>query len=247
MREALDAALETERISIRLGNAVYLRWARGNLILLRLETGDWADAAAGADAFLDESRHGAAHYGDSGAADVRALLRLARGDRDGALADAAFGLERSRAAGDPQTLFPSLGVSAAVKAQTGRLAEAESHVAEFLAHGPDGPAHMEFGLIDLVRAAIAVGRGDELARGLKRDEAWPSHTAARALLDGDPAGAARTLDASGAARGAGLCRLDCTARAELEAARAFFAGLGATRYADDAGRRLEALPASSAA
>ena len=58
---------------------------------------------------------------------------------------------------------------------------------------------------------------------------WPSFRAGRAILDGDFAGAAAIYDEHGAARSAALARLR---GGRDDGARAFFARIGATRYAE---------------
>src|SRR5206468_8252412 len=60
----------------------------------------------------------------------RALIRLARGDRGGALDDIDAGTRQSRAIRDPQELIPALSLRAFCLARIGDVSGAESALAE---------------------------------------------------------------------------------------------------------------------
>src|SRR5262249_49495243 len=84
-----------------------------------------------------------------------------------------------------------------------------------------------FALGDLVWAATVIDRDAAARRALESID-WPSFRAGRKFLQGDAAGAAAIYDEHGAARSAALARL----RGGLDdGARAFFARIGAARYA----------------
>jgi tetratricopeptide (TPR) repeat protein len=212
----------------RLGSSAQLRTTRSNLIEQWVETGDWELAVPAADEFLAESEHVADAYNAITVAFVRAMLRLGLGDLDGAVADQAFALERARLAKDPQELYYALAVAVHVHADTGRLGEARERFDELLALDPAALRHAGLAVGDVAWAATLIDRVEPARRALAVSD-WPAFRAGLAFLDGDAAGAAAICDEHGAARSAALARL----RGGLDdGARAFFARIGATRYAE---------------
>jgi hypothetical protein len=228
MRGALALQLEALRVAERLAHSDNRRWSLGNAIRLWVETGEWDRAGTAADAFLAESSRAGAHYQDATAAHARALLRLARGQLEGALADHAFALERARATRDPQALCPALAVAAHVHAEIGQPTAAAAAIDELLELGRHPLTYLETELADVVWAALRIGRGEAIRAALASAPDWPAYKAARALLDGRPALAAAIFDEVGAARSAALTRL--RGGVEVAGALAFFRRVGATRY-----------------
>jgi tetratricopeptide (TPR) repeat protein len=227
-REALAAFQEAMRAAERMGSLAQWRLARANLIEPWLESGDWELAGPAADEFLADSERLGGHYVDAAVADVRAALRLARGDFDGATGDVAFALERARVVKDPQILFGALARAVHVHAEAGRPDAARERFDELLALDPSAFRYLYSPRADLAWAATVIDRAEPARRALAIAD-WPSFRAARAIVDGDFAGAAAIYDEHGAARSAALARL----RGGLDdGARGFFARIGATWYAE---------------
>jgi tetratricopeptide (TPR) repeat protein len=227
-REALELQLEAARAAERMGSLPQVRWTRGNVIQCWFECGDWALAVPAADEFLTESRRTGAHYLDTTMAAVRALARLGSGDLDGAAADAAFAVDRARSVKDPQILYVALAMTIQLHLEAGRPDEARRHFDELAGDDAAVFDQLDFVIGDVAWAATQVGRADAARRGLAGRD-WPSFRAARAIVGGDFAHAAAIYDEHGAARSAAMARL----RGGLDdGARAFFARIGATRYAE---------------
>jgi len=180
----------------------------------------------------------------------RSLIRMARGDVEGSLADQALGLERSRVARDPQVVAPALAFSVWVLVETGHLAEARALADELLSAGHHS---FELAIEPLMWAGEALGLTDRMRVALAAVRGGPWRDAAEAVLVGDFESAARVLDEIGAAPHAALARLraaraliDAGRRAEgdvqLQRALTFWRSVGATRYV----REGEALLAASA-
>src|SRR5262245_2773716 len=110
-----EAAAATKRMREewkRYGGVDWLRWLEGQEIRLHYLAGRWDAALEQADRWIADSERGAGHYLEGLFRWYRGRIRLARGDRSGALDDAARALEFSRAARDPQLVIPSLAFQA---------------------------------------------------------------------------------------------------------------------------------------
>jgi len=122
---------EAQRVAERFGDRATLRFSRGDRIWTRWALGHWDEAARAADEFIAECGS-SPHYLENMARQVRAYLRLARGDREGALDDYYRALELGRKIKDPQALLPGLLQTAACCAELGRIEEAQSLAGEAL-------------------------------------------------------------------------------------------------------------------
>jgi class 3 adenylate cyclase len=251
--EGLRLALEAEKAAQRFGDKARLRWARGFVVDLWFELGDWDECAPAADEFLAESAARGPHYHDTYIRCFRSWMRLARGDTEGALEDLREALISGRRAKDPQALGPALAVSAYVLAAAGRADEAQPILSELFAAGPADLSTICESSANCVLAAEIVGRRDEARQWLGTQCDFPWFVAARALADQEYVAAAESLDSMGAARSAALARLRAAQelarvgrRAEaddqLRPALGFFRSVGATRFI----REAEALLAASA-
>jgi class 3 adenylate cyclase/tetratricopeptide (TPR) repeat protein len=96
------------RIAERFGDGVNTRWLRGQRARMAFILGRWDEALRGADEFIAECEAGSPHYMEPPMRDTRGLIRLARSDVDGALADLHHGLVLARDAKDPQVLMTTL-------------------------------------------------------------------------------------------------------------------------------------------
>jgi class 3 adenylate cyclase/tetratricopeptide (TPR) repeat protein len=104
---AREIYVEAAESSTRFGDADSARFMQGNVVNSAFFLGNWDEAVARADAFIAECET-APHYMEGGARNVRAYIRLARGDFQGALDDARASLAQAREIKDPQRLIPSL-------------------------------------------------------------------------------------------------------------------------------------------
>jgi hypothetical protein len=181
-------------------------------------------------------------------------MRLARDDVDGALGDAARGLELTRKAEDPQNVYVVLSRAASIYLEAGRPDLAEplvDEMIEVLAAGRE-IAYGVSALHILAWPASRLGRGDELVAALANYKGhWVD--AAAALARGDVLGAADLCEGMGAVMEEAFDRLAAAERlvaegsrgdadVQLERALAFFRSVGASRYV----RRGETLLAASA-
>ncbi len=199
-------------------------------------TGRWDEAVAVVDALVDAPPGEERHYLEWECRVWRGRIRLARGEREGALADSATALELARRATDPMAVNPALAFRAAALLAAGRPEEAGEAVAELLAGLGGSVLAPEVGA-DLGTALAALGQSvDDLdARGIP---ASPWLEATRALAAGVPERAAELYARIGARPEEAAARLEAarralaqgrtaTGRAWLEAATAFYRQVGA--------------------
>ncbi|MGE5275298.1 MAG: ATP-binding protein [Verrucomicrobiota bacterium] len=245
--EAVEGWREAGREAEQYGQRGFARWFRGVLARWEYELGGWDAAAERADAFLDEVEQGSPHYLASQCYSCRAVIRLARGDGKGAIADAELALELGHRARDPQALYPACAEAAHVMLELGERERALAAAEEFLA-GLAGGADVGFAdvfLHVLSWTLTGVGRGEECAATLESYTSVPWARIGIAFGRGDSVGAADQCAEIGALTSEAFCRL-AAARAgdlgQLEPALAFYRSVGATRYV----REGESLLAASA-
>jgi class 3 adenylate cyclase len=228
-----------------------LRWRRTielQRVAERYWTGRWEEAAGIVDGLLAEPER---HYLEWECRLWRGRIRLAGARLMEAREDAEAALALAREAGDRQTLEPTRTFLARVLLASGQRAAARAVADELLAGLGGGMLGPEVG-VDL--GVVLAELGEPAAR-LDAIPLPPSPwlEAARALLAGDPRHAAATYAAIGsrpdeaAARLAAARRLAAAgdtadARAELDAARAFYASVGASGYLAEAADLEGALP-----
>ena len=237
----------------RFGDAFEKRWLAAARAMELHWSGRWQEALDVADAFVARTASGVPHYMEAPCRRVRGEIRLARGDLDGALADAEDAVEFAQHARDPWFLYPSLTFRARALQAQGRDDEAAAAVDELLAL--DG--RQERLLLvsyrtaaDLAAIVERLGRNDELLARIKRLET-PTRwlLAAAAYASGDLDGAAEAYERIGSlpdaaeARLAAAERLLAAGRREeaeerLAAAAAFFEQVGAGARLDEARRLL---------
>ena len=222
----------------RVGREVDRRWARISLAGLRLTQGRWDDAAELANSFVDESESGAPHYLDGVAYSIRAQIRLARDDIEGASTDADHALQRGRDT-DVQVLTAALVPRAAMLLDVGHASAARAVLDELLTHG----AHIvptEHEVVDLAWTAYDLDRAPALREVLASSTPVPWVRAALLIADGAAADAAVLLTQLGYRPGAAYANLRAAeqaagarpadARAHLESAIAIYTDLKATRF-----------------
>jgi tetratricopeptide (TPR) repeat protein len=232
-----------DEISRRYGLATGVRFLRGERAVDLFDAGEWEEALRTADEFLAEVEAGSPHYMEGTCRLVRAYIRVARDQVDGALTDGARAVEVAREAKDPQILQPALGDYARLLLMAGRAREAEATTDELLALAADDP-HLVWSLwfvpVSLVLASL--GRAAEVPRwaDLARPET-PWIRAGVAIAEGDLPEAADLLAEIGALSHESYLRLlaaegllSAGRRAEgeeqLRRALSFFREVDATAY-----------------
>jgi tetratricopeptide (TPR) repeat protein len=246
--------LEAHRIALHYGHLGNARWSAGGPVLLvSFHRGDWDEMQSGADEFLaDESPS----YQAASSYAWRGMVRVARGDVEGAQDDAERALELARRAKDPQVILSVLPKAAMIFLSAGNETRAGETLDEILAEVRRLP-QMGFGTTwahGWVWVARALDRLEEALDAL-RDEPLQSPwlDAARAVAAGDFRQAADVMAGIGSVPFEMFYRLRAAealvaegrraeADEQLRPAVAFYRGVGATRYV----REGEALMAASA-
>ncbi len=134
------AAAATERMKEawkRYASVDWLRWADSQEFRLWYMTGRWDEALALAARWIADAQAGPGHYLEPVWRFYRARIRLARGDRAGALEDGSRSLASARSAADPQMVIPAT-------AYQSRL---------LWALGDDGAEELALALVDVCRRA----------------------------------------------------------------------------------------------
>ena len=255
--KAREAMMESVRVAERYGLYGFLRFSAGGPRLGdHYHRGLWDEVLAGADAYLAADKGGSPDYQTASAYLFRAVIRLARGDAEGAQSDAQRGVDSARPAQDPQIFMTAVSMATLVRLSCGD----EARAAELLDEAFTGLRELRqlsFATVwshALAWVAWKLGRGEEfleIVREEPLDSPWVR--AARAMAVGDFATAADIMGAIGAASQEALFRLWAAeqlvdegrrveADEQLRRALAFHRSVGATRYV----REGEALLAASA-
>ena len=237
----------------RFGFAWGGQWIRAELALDAYRLGEWPEALELSERVIADAQR-VPHYMEGTALSVRALIRAARGDADGARADMCRSLEMAREIGEPQALEPTLAQSAYILTQLGSSDEARSRLVEldraFMA-GEDPVAEPWYmpELALALRACDGDRTGFETARQRARASTW--FEAAAAYLDGEYERAADLMDEIGvlvheaaarvaAAEGHLAAGRRAEASAQLTRALDFYRSVGATAFVAEAERLLPA-------
>jgi tetratricopeptide (TPR) repeat protein len=228
--------LKGARIAEQLGSESAVRWYQSTLADHRYRRGDWDDALRIADEFLGLVESGTPHVGAWQVFAIRAEIRLARGDRPGALADTEHALAAARAVGDVQATTFAVAGSAhvfALASEEERAATLALELLDFL----DGGGHMQFAVINLPAFACAAAR---LGVAPRLVEALAGHPKSRwteavnAYVSGDFARAAELLAQAGARPDEAEARVRAGGE-QTERGLAFYRTVGAVRYIHEAG------------
>ena len=231
----------------RLGLGGWLRFLRGHSAQYAYWGGRWRDALKSAGEFLAEIEAGSPHYEENQNRNVRALMRLARDDVDGALDDTEKSLARAREVKDAQNLCPTLAVRAFVLLSTGEPDAARSLAVEVVESWAGvEQVVLTWGGTGAV-AAIAMLAGVDPLDALESEGSHRSLwvAAAHEYLDGNLERAAEIYARIGSLPDAAYARLraaeqragegDSTrADAQREEALAFYRLVGAGRYVREA-------------
>jgi DNA-binding CsgD family transcriptional regulator len=221
-----------------------MRWADAHDADAALALGRWDDALRRAEAFI-AAVETAAHYLVTVALRVRATVRLGRGNRIGALADAAAAVQFARGAGHPSNLLVALPFYARCLVDDDRHELAADVIAETLTAAAGNAVNVD--LLSVALVLERLGRPEELrdlVSGIRL--ATPRVDAALAVASGDLAGAADVVeDLLSDRTAAAYLRLLAAERSgdprSTELACGFYRNVGATAYVrrcEEALRRL---------
>jgi class 3 adenylate cyclase/tetratricopeptide (TPR) repeat protein len=257
MTGEVRACLGMERRAIaaaeRFGLATLLRFARANVLGSLYRLGDWDETFAGAEVVIMEAPGGVPELT---ALEMRAHIRVARGDLVGAEQDATRGVEIGRALRDPQALFPAISTAAYVHAVAGDLEAAKPFALEVMERWKRMDNRIPMAAPgETIAVYINLFGHEEVADRLAADTFLPTPwlEAARAFAGNDfqkalelyeriesaPDLAAVHLHAAESLASSGQ---RAEADAHLGSALAFYRAVGATLYV----RRAESLLAASA-
>ena len=255
LRAGYGARLEAARLAEQVGSPNETRWFRTTLTDFRYRLGDWDEALRSIDEQLPEIEAGSPHYNSWQLYGLRAEIRLARGDLDGARGDAEASLAAGRAVADPQAVYFVLPVAAHVfshaAADDRAVPLAREHIDD-LARG----VTMQFAMVNLPllgQAARRLGLAGELDDALEHQPGTSWTEAIRAYAREEFVIAAEVLAQIGtkpdeadarlwAAQGLVAEGRRAEADEQLHAALAFYRSVGAAHYV----RECEALMAESA-
>ena len=230
LRDGLTLA---ERMELHLS----VRWFRGNLADSAYVRGRWDECLQLVDLEISDP---VPHYMQSACRLARAMIRVARGDRDGAVADLDVAVAHARQIRDPQALWPALATAALGRAMLGDMSgggvaldelEAVRMSYEDSTRGGELAVHGTL-------AALELGR-DPMPFSAKAASRSPWVEAADAIASGNLATAADALERIGARSYEAHVRLRLAERlladgrraeasTELGVALAFYRGVGAT-------------------
>jgi class 3 adenylate cyclase/tetratricopeptide (TPR) repeat protein len=254
LRRAAEMNEQTRSLAEQRGLSAFVRWQTAEHAGYCYLLGQWDKALAVADGFLRETEASSPHYQGAGCRCIRALIWLARGDVEAAVAEVRSGVELARNVKDPQLLNPTLAVAARVALASGDRAGASALADELceawrtvVIRQPDECSAAPWVFKDLSRAA-------ELEAVLERTgTGTPWQEAAALVASGDLAAAADLYAEIGSVPDEAYTRLRTAndlvreglraeADAQLQLARPLFARLKASAWHAEA----EALLARSA-
>jgi class 3 adenylate cyclase/tetratricopeptide (TPR) repeat protein len=232
---------EALRIAERVGDMQQVRFQWGAHMILGYHLGEWDDALRNSALVLEDATAGAGNYMAGMAHALRAMIRFARGDDQGADRDIGMALPLVREAGDPQAIVPVLDVRMEIDLDRGRSVDAVPIARELLETLTRRPARLD-ALVSLALAAPGLDMADELRAilGMVRQHSrWPE--AARLILDGQLVEAADLLAEIGDLPHEARVRMAASERFrkegslaeaddQAELALAFWRSVGANRY-----------------
>jgi class 3 adenylate cyclase/tetratricopeptide (TPR) repeat protein len=222
------------------GMGASTRFITSQLVECHYFAGEWDQAMRMADELIAEVEAGRPDSLDAPVRSLRARIRFARGDREGALADSERAVVAASVTRDAQIVNPTLGLHARLLTRLGRREDAAAAADELLRS--EARKSAVDAILDLVFAADELGRRDEVTRLVTSIANVTTRVdAARRWLAGDFIGAAEALERAGDLPNAAFCRL-CAAEhfvtagrradadAQLKLVLDFYIPLGAHEY-----------------
>jgi class 3 adenylate cyclase len=232
-----EPRLEAARAAVRLADESLIRWFEPVIADYRYRRGEWDEATAALDAFLAGVEAGAPSVLAYQGRMVRALIRLARGETQGALADADAARAAGLEVGEIQAIsFTSTG-SAWVFSYAGRSEQALDTIREVISVIAAG-INLQFGVLNapmLASAAVRLGLGPELVEAFRDYPQAVWAEVVRAYGDGDFVRAADLLERIGARPDEAEARM-LAGGDQLERALAFYRSVGAEFFAGECER-----------
>ncbi len=208
VRRALDVHQRNLDAASRYGMEGAIIWNKAEVAFDLFHVGRWDESLPIVDAEIARMEAGAPHYLEGQHRQVRARIRLGRGDFEGALEDADRALEVGRAARDPQALLPALAERGRVLLVAGRTEEAVASINEILQIVDRKPAmDWAWWIVPASIVLTQVGRGRELLAlgGGTLPSRWIE--AARLWASGDLSGAADRFEEIGSSADEASARL----------------------------------------
>ena len=231
---AFESWDEGLRVAERFGLEPYIAFDRTGRPYRHFEAGEWDEALRGANAIVEESPARSGH-----AWMCRALIRLARGEDEGALEDTARAVEDARRDGYPQAIYPATGTRAFVLASIGDLEAAETLVDELAALRHE---HFTFqGGIVPIWTWVRLGRAGEFLARFQTGRRTPWLEAAEAAGSGDWLRAAELYRTIGTRADEAFALLQAGGDGPLGTALEFYRSVRATRYIREAEAKLAAI------
>jgi class 3 adenylate cyclase/tetratricopeptide (TPR) repeat protein len=244
--ESAALHLEGEHAAERFGIPVQLRRFRAEQACDLYYSGNWDEALAHIEEYLDAVQTRSPHRGVGEARIHRGRIRLARGDSRGAREDAEAALEFARMTAEPFNLFPALAfhARASLELEPDQADASASELLDRLAAGQ--PFWGAWSLPDLLAVLTdreRLGKLRNLLAGARPRTRW--YGAASAVIDGDFVRAADLYAAMGskpdeavaglrAAQQAVSAGKDVRAEDHLARCFAFFSRVDAHTYMRDA-------------
>jgi tetratricopeptide (TPR) repeat protein len=253
VRECFELELRSIAAAERFGLESMLHFSRANVLSSYYRLGMWEETLAKVEELLADAPPAGP---EASARDMRAWIRVARGDVAGAKEDSDWSLEVARRAGDPQAVYPALGTHAHVLVAAGAHEEARPLVLEILEKLEDSAESIPFAASgEVVDTWLALAGRELVLRVLSAWQRGESRWLAAALaFANEDFGRADELYAQiGAAPDVALVHVraaetlvdsgrQAEADAHLAEALAFYRSVAATRYI----RHAEALLAATA-
>lgn len=242
VRRAKVLHAQAVEVSERYGNMLVLRHLRGMQAAMEYYAGAWDECVRRADAFIAECEAGSPHYMEPNARSFRALVRLARGDDQGARDGTQTAVAQAAEGKDPQTLVPALVRAALVQVELGDLDGAGALADKAIATAGSDVLTVGGFASHLAWIGEPLQRSSALRELFDRlPQETPRIRAARAILDGDFIGAAALFAELGSVPDEAYARLRAAERFAAQAQRAeadeqltkalaFYRSVGATRY-----------------
>jgi class 3 adenylate cyclase/tetratricopeptide (TPR) repeat protein len=199
------------------GFKISMRWFQANLAESGFHLGEWGESLELVEQELADPEPS---YLRPQCSEVRAHMRLVRGDPEGALADAEQAADEARAIVDPQAYLPALATLAFVSASLQDAERAGAAIEELVALleelGPSGGTGGAW-IVDLALALVELGREHELldhTSHLAISTPWLE--AAREIARGQLVDAAVRLGTTGSVAYESSARLSAARRLSAE-------------------------------
>jgi tetratricopeptide (TPR) repeat protein len=165
-------AEETLRLARHYGHNGFARFMEGGAMVANsYHCGEWDQALEYAEPFLADVERGLPHYQAATAYCFRGLIRLGRGDGEGAEGDARRGVELARPIGDPQSLQSVLSMASFIFVLADNERRARESVDEAL-EGLRELRHIGFPVVEmhhLAWTALRLGRAADVLAVIERE------------------------------------------------------------------------------